>query len=83
MALATLKNFVIEYKVFGVSGVLVKEGTMRIKRVQNAFFAKTSLDKHLRDKHKGCGDVVMLSCKEEDSVTTMFNDIFGKTSFII
>lgn len=76
-----MKNFLIEYTAYDKSGNKIKSGTMRAKKKETEFSAKAGFENFLIKKHKNFGRLVIHSCHEENSLSSIFGDLFGQNPF--
>jgi len=71
------KTFIIEYSVFDKNGKILKNGKIKVKNKANSLEAQCMLDKFLEKRYKNFGRLIVHDCKEEDSINSVFGNIFG------
>lgn len=70
----SLKNFLIEYTVYGKDGSIIHEGTTRAKKKESSFMAKARFGEHIEKKYGDrLGRLHIKSCREEGLFDNMFN----------
>lgn len=69
----TRKNYIVNYTVKAINGVILKSGTMKVKNKSSEFEAKVKFEEWLRKKHPNFGALIIHNCRPEN----FFDDIFG------
>ena len=73
----TKNTYIIKYQAKDKNGVLLKAGTIKVKNKTSPISAQISLEDYLKRKVDRFDKMIVESCKE-DSISTIFGDIFGK-----
>lgn len=68
--------YIIKYEVRSKDGDTLKSGTIKVKNKIDSIHAQTSLEDYLSRKVSGFDKLIVRSCKE-DSIGSVFGDIFG------
>lgn len=74
------KNFIIEYTVKSLDGLVIKVGTMRAKNRMSSLDAQIKFEQWLKKKYVNFGRLIVHSCEEESQMSQIFGDIFGKNN---
>lgn len=73
------KTFLITYSLADNAGKsIVKDGIMRVKNKESKFSAQCGLEDFLKRKYPSFGTMTISECVEEDELSRIYEDIFGK-----
>jgi len=72
------KTFLITFKAYNASGVIIKEGTFKCKNQVNELGAKCNFESYLEKKYPGFSTLVITECKED--IIGAFENMFGMNS---
>ncbi len=57
------KTFLIEYEVFDIDGISLKNGEIKVENKMTVFEAQCSLEKYLKKRYKMFNRLTVYSCK--------------------
>jgi len=71
------KTFLIEYKIYNVLDIVIKEGKIKVKNKMSPFDAQCSLEEYLKKKIKQFGRMEVKECREETFDEKILSDFMN------
>lgn len=71
------KNYIIKYTAQAKNGVVLKSGTMRVKRKFSSIEAQVKFEEFLKKKYHNFGKLIVHSCTEDNLFSSIFGDAFN------
>lgn len=72
----TYKTYIIEYTAKTKTGVILKDGTMKVKRKQSSLEAQVKFEAWLKSKYPNFGQLIVHSCYVENPLSSFFGGHF-------